>query len=197
MANSKLIIVEGPQGAGKTTITDYIRKRLPYTNLYRLSGTNDATETGKAKAAEMYYDLLDYMKKLENKSVNLLFDRTFFTEEIYCRMGKKAYSFTDIYTALEEKFFDLDFEIYYITLFLEDEKEYEKRLNRPGKAVFAASKFSIENSIQQQREYFNLINSIYNKYVDKDNVYFFTIDTSKPIEQTYQLLDNILSIDNN
>lgn len=27
MANSKLIVVEGPQGAGKTTITDYLRDR--------------------------------------------------------------------------------------------------------------------------------------------------------------------------
>ena len=30
MANSKIIIVEGPQGAGKTTITDYIRNAIPY-----------------------------------------------------------------------------------------------------------------------------------------------------------------------
>ena len=35
MANSKIIIVEGAQGAGKTTITDYIRHAIPYTNLYR------------------------------------------------------------------------------------------------------------------------------------------------------------------
>ena len=195
MANSKLIIVEGPQGAGKTTITDYIRKRLPYTNLYRLSGTNDATETGKAKAAEMYYDLLDYMKKLENKSVNLLFDRTFFTEEIYCRMGKKAYSFTDVYSALEEKFFDLDFDIYYITLYLEDKQEYERRLNRPGKAVFAASKFSIENSQKQQDEYGQLATEIYIKYGDRENVNLITIDTAKPIEETYKQLDKLLSIE--
>lgn len=197
MANSKLIIVEGPQGAGKTTITDYIRKRLPYTNLYRLSGTNDATETGKAKAAEMYFDLLNYLKKLEDKSVNLLFDRTFFTEEIYCRMGKKAYSFTDIYSLLERKFFSLDFEIYYITLYLEDTQEYEKRLNRPGKAVFAASKFSLENSIQQQEEYLKLLDHIYVTYGKQDNVCCVSIDTSQPIEKTYKELDRLFSIDNN
>ena len=46
MANSKLIIVEGPQGAGKTTVTDFIRFSLPYTNLYRLGGTSDKTITG-------------------------------------------------------------------------------------------------------------------------------------------------------
>ena len=65
MANSKIIVVEGSQGAGKTTITDYIRHTLPYTNLYRLCGTSDSTLTGKKKAKEMYQDLLEYMKKMD------------------------------------------------------------------------------------------------------------------------------------
>ena len=46
MANSKLIVVEGPQGAGKTTTTDFLRHTLSYTNLYRLSGTADSSKTG-------------------------------------------------------------------------------------------------------------------------------------------------------
>ena len=94
MANSKLIVVEGAQGAGKTTITDYIRYSLSYTNLYRLSGTSDSSETGLAKSKSMYESLLNYVKTLENLSINLVFDRTFFTEENYCRLGKKEYSFT-------------------------------------------------------------------------------------------------------
>ena len=89
MANSKIIIVEGAQGAGKTTITDYIRPAIPYTNLYRLSGTADSTPTGRAKSEKMYIDLVDYIEKLQNMSINLLFDRTFFTEEIYCFIGEK------------------------------------------------------------------------------------------------------------
>ena len=43
----------GPQGAGKTTITDFLRHTLPYSNLYRLSGTADSTAAGKKKAEEM------------------------------------------------------------------------------------------------------------------------------------------------
>lgn len=50
MANSKIIVVEGPQGAGKTTITDFLRHTLPYSNLYRLCGTSDSTVTGKKKS---------------------------------------------------------------------------------------------------------------------------------------------------
>ena len=65
----------------------------------------------------MYVDLLEYMEKMENKSINLLFDRTFFTEENYCRLGKKEYKFTDVYDKLLDRFSRLDFETYYITLY--------------------------------------------------------------------------------
>lgn len=164
MANSKLIVVEGAQGAGKTTITDYLRHSIKYTNLYRLSGTADSTMAGLAKAKEMYEDLLDYTKKLENKSINMLFDRTFFSEENYCRLGKKEYSFTEVYNDLLEKFSKLDFDIYYITIYLSDESLFEKRLIRDGKAVVDYAKFTAENSIKQQREYLKMADEIKQKY---------------------------------
>ena len=164
MANSKLIVVEGPQGAGKTTITDFLRHSLSYTNLYRLCGTSDSTPTGKKKAEDMYVDLLEYMKKMENKSINLVFDRTFFTEDNYCRLGKKQYSFTDVYEKLLEDFSKLDFETYYITLYLSDESLYNERLNREGKAVFQGSKFEASNSINQQRMYLKMAEEIKEKY---------------------------------
>ena len=56
MANSKIIIIEGAQGVGKTTITDFIRNTIPYTNLYRLCGTSDSSPTGFDKAKNMYID---------------------------------------------------------------------------------------------------------------------------------------------
>ena len=152
MANSKLIIVEGPQGAGKTTVTDFIRHGLKYTNLYRLCGTSDSTPSGKEKAKDMYVDLLDYIKRMENKSINLVFDRTFFTEEIYCRLDFKQYKFSDVYEDLLEKFSKLDFDIYYITLYLENTDLFANRLSRDGKAVLDYAKFTIESSINQQNQ---------------------------------------------
>ena len=176
MANSKLIVVEGAQGAGKTTFTDYIRYSLAYTNLYRLYGTSDTTKTGLDKARKMYENLLEYIKSLENTSINLLFDRTFFTEEVYCRLGKKEYSFTEVYNNLLEKFSKLDFDIYYITLYLEDENVFAERLNREGKAEFKTSKFGVENSISQQKEYLKLANEIKEKY---PNIKVINIKTDK------------------
>lgn len=180
MANSKLIVVEGPQGAGKTTATDFLRYSLSYTNLYRLSGTADSSKTGLKKAKEMYETLLDYVEKLENLSVNLVFDRTFFTEENYCRLGKKEYSFTDVYNQLLDRFSRLDFDIYYITLYLEDKSLYEERLSRSGKATFEASKFGAENSISQQRVYLEMAEEIKQKY---PNINVINIKSDRPLEE--------------
>ena len=189
MANSKLIVVEGAQGAGKTTFTDYIRYSLAYTNLYRLCGTSDTTKTGLDKAKKMYENLLDYLKNLENTSINLLFDRTFFTEEVYCRLGKKEYSFTEVYNNLLEKFSKLDFDIYYITLYVEDENVFKERLNRDGKAVFKTSQFGVENSISQQKEYLKLEEEIKGKY---PNIKVINIKTDKLQEDVQKEIRNCL-----
>ena len=181
MANSKIIVVEGPQGAGKTTVTDFLRHTLPYSNLYRLCGTSDSTITGKKKAEDMYVDLLEYMEKLENKSINLIFDRTFFTEENYCRLGIKEYSFTDTYEKLLDKFACLDFEIYYLTLYLKDENEYIERLKRDGKAVFKGAEFKAQNSIKQQRVYLEMADEIKKKY---PNINVLNIANDKDLEET-------------
>ena len=189
MANSKIIVVEGPQGAGKTTITDFLRHTLPYSNLYRLSGTADSTVSGKKKAEEMYVDLLEYMEKMENKSINLIFDRTFFTEENYCRLGIKEYSFTDVYEKLLKKFASLDFEIYYITLYLKNENEYIERLKRDGKAVFKGAEFKAESSVKQQRVYLEMADEIKNKY---PNINVLNIANDKDLEDTKKELRQAL-----
>ena len=189
MANSKLIVVEGPQGAGKTTITDFLRYSLSYTNLYRLCGTSDSTPTGKKKAEDMYVDLIEYMKKMENKSINLVFDRTFFTEENYCRLGKKQYSFTDVYEKLLDDFSKLDFEIYYITLYLRDEKLYNERLNREGKAAFQGSKFGAENSINQQRMYLQMAEEIKEKY---PNINVINIANDRDLDEVKKEIREII-----
>ena len=189
MANSKIIIVEGPQGAGKTTITDYIRKVIPYTNLYRLSGTADITKAGKEKAKVMYEDLMDYIEKLQNKSINLLFDRTFFTEEVYCRLGFKDYSFTDVYNKLLNRLSQMDFDIYYITLYLGNEDEYITRLDRDGKAKVKFTKFEKQSSVNQQKEYLKLADEIKEKY---KNIHVVNIDNCRKLEDVQKELKELL-----
>ena len=189
MANSKIIILEGPQGVGKTTITDYIRNVIPYTNLYRLSGTADTTKTGKEKAKIMYEDLVDYIEKLQNKSVNLLFDRSFFTEEVYCRLGFKEYTFTDVYNKLLDRLAKMDFDIYYITLYLSDENEFAKRLDREGKAKVKYTEFNKQSSVNQQNEYLKLADEIKEKY---KNINVIKIDNCRDLNEVKKEIKELL-----
>lgn len=78
----KCIIIERTQDCGKTSLSNYLRKNLASSNLCRLAGNKDKTEIGKKKSGEMYFALLEYMKKIENSNLNLIFDRTFFTEQV-------------------------------------------------------------------------------------------------------------------
>lgn len=190
MANSKLIVVEGPQGAGKTTVTDFIRHSLKYTNLYRLCGTSDSTPSGKKKAEEMYYDLLEYITKLENKSINLVFDRTFFTEEIYCRLNFKEYKFTDVYNDLVEKFNKLNFDIYYITLYLENTDLYLQRLARSDKAIPDYAKFTAQSSINQQEQYLKMADEISSKY---PNIKVFKVSNDAGEEELKSKIKEIIN----
>lgn len=151
----KIIIVEGPQGVGKTTFTNYLREKITASDLYRLTGIKDKTETGLPKIKRKYLKLLEYIENCED--VNMIFDRTFFSEEVYSRLGFKAYSFHELYEELLNKLDSLNFDIYFIVLYLKDTSEYEKRIQR-DKGEY--QKFSAQSSIRQQEEYLKLADEV-------------------------------------
>lgn len=154
----KIIIVEGPQGVGKTTFTNYLREKMGATDLYRLTGIKDKTITGLKKIEKKYDSLLKYIENCED--VNLLFDRTFFTEEIYARLGFKPYSFKEVYEKSLNKLDSLDFDIYLIVLYLKDTSEYERRIKRDKHQY---QKFEVESSIKQQEEYLKMADEVEEK----------------------------------
>lgn len=150
-----IIIVEGPQGAGKTTFTNYLREKIPSADLYRLTGIKDKTATGYPKIKRKYLKLLEYVENCED--VNMIFDRTFFSEEIYSRLGYKSYSFHEIYEELLNKLDSLNFDIYFVVLYLKDTGAYEKRIQRDK---YEYQKFNVESSKQQQNEYLKLADEV-------------------------------------
>jgi len=154
----KIIIVEGPQGVGKTTFTNYLREQMAATDLYRLTGIKDKTETGHQKIKKKYDKLIEYMEACED--VNLVFDRTFFTNEVYARLGYVQYNFSNTFNELLEKLNALDFDIYYIVLYLEDTSLYGKRIKRDKHNY---QKFEVESSINQQNEYLKLADEVEQK----------------------------------
>ena len=158
-----IIIIEGPQGVGKSTLANFLRDNLPTTNLYRLSGIKDRTETGKEKNKIMYLGLINYMESLEETELNLVFDRTFFTEQVYCSLGYKDYKFDDEYDRLVRKLAQLDYNIYFVILYLKDEALYGKRLRRTHHNYQA---FSLKSSVDQQNTYLKLADDIKEKNIN-------------------------------
>ena len=144
----RLIIVEGPQGAGKSTLANYLRDNIAGSNLYRLSGQKDKTEQGLYYSNQMYDALIDYLKVMQNVPMDMIFDRTFTTEEVYSRLGYKDYSFTDSYDRYVNELARLDYELHYFSLYLKNVELFRERLARPEHHNYQA--FSLENSINQQ-----------------------------------------------
>lgn len=166
-----IIIVEGPQGVGKTTFTNCLREKIASTDLYRLTGIKDKTEAGYLKIKRKYMKLLEYVENCED--VNMVFDRIFFSEEVYSRLGYKSYSFHDIYEELLAKLDSLNFEIYFVVLYLEDTSKFEQRIKRDK---YEYQKFDVKSSIRQQEEYLKLADEIEKK---TKNIKVVRISTDK------------------
>ena len=190
MDKNRLIIIEGPQATGKTTLANYLRENLPGSNLYRLSGQKDKSKTGKDFSSKMYYALLDYLEKMQDIPMDLVFDRTFFTEEIYARLDYKEYSFTDIYEDLLQRFDNLNYDIYFICLYLEDTNLYIKRLARESHHNYQS--FKVENSVNQQNEYIKMSKEIEEKY---SNIKVLRLKMDD-FTNSYQVIDDLFEINN-
>ena len=185
---SKLIIVEGPQGTGKTTLTNYLRDNMPGSNLYRLSGQKDKSANGRDYSVLMYSaGLMNYLDVMQNVKMDLIFDRTFITEEVYARLGYKDYSFTEVYKRLLERLVELDYDIYYFSLFLKQISLFEKRLQRDSHHNYQA--FSLENSLNQQNTYIEVSDEL--KEYDRINVYDIAMDD---FDESYEKIGKILKL---
>lgn len=180
MEKNTLIIVEGPQGAGKSTFTNYLREKLASSDLHRLTGIKDKSKTGLEKVNKRFQRELDYIKSGCSPELPLMiYDRNFFTDEIYARLGYKEYSFEKSYNNFLKQLDDMELEIYLVILYLENEILYKERLANRDK--FEYQKFDIENSINQQKEYLKLADEI-EKETKNIKVIRFANDTEEQFE---------------
>ena len=106
----------------------------------------------------MYNALIDYLGIMQNIPMDIIFDRTFMTEEVYARLGYKEYSFTDIYNELLKKMNELNYDIYYFSLYLKDVNLFKERLARDSHHNYQA--FSVQNSVDQQNMYLEICDEL-------------------------------------
>ena len=154
----EIYILEGARGLGKSTISRILRDGMTNTLLINMTGNNENSEEGKRATFKHYENLMVYLsyEKFDNSPFNFLFDRTFFSEQVYATMYKD-YDFTEQFNSLLRQLDTLADKIKVKVLFLTADKEtIERNLNREGKAhLFGDAKFSddVHKSLSQQAMY--------------------------------------------
>lgn len=187
MEKSRIIMVEGPQGVGKTTLVEYLRENIPCCDLYRLSGIKDKSKLGLEKNIKRYDALLSYMENSANTGIDMVFDRCFASEQVYSSLGFKDYDFTSVFEQLTKRFDALDYDIYYINLYINDQTVYQKRIERDHHHNYIA--FSMQNCINQQAAYKKV--SDYFKTYKNIKVYDIATDDFKA---AYNQINSLLGI---
>lgn len=157
----KLIIIEGTRGSGKTTITNWLREYINYSQLIRLSGTADKSPTGREKVFKSRKADFIFAENNIGCDVHTILDRSFITEHVYADYLKyKEYPFQKESEILAKILNDLDYsEKYLINMYVEDTDVLTERLQR-DKAVFQGIDFSKEESISQQIAYKSAVDNL-------------------------------------
>ena len=188
MERNNIIIIEGPQGTGKSTLASYLRDNIASSNLYRLSGQRDKTNKGLEQSKLMYDALFSYLQNMQNIPMNMIFDRTFTSEEVYARLGYKEYSFTEQYKRYSALLNELYYKIYYFNLYLENVDLFRQRLDRPSHHNYQA--FSLDNSVNQQKAYRDVASEL--STYDNINVIDLPMDN---FEESYDQVRRVLKME--
>lgn len=147
-----ILIIEGAQGCGKSTVCREIREQMKYVTLLDLSAIGDKTKEAEDKMFKYHNQILDMFDYTKFCGMNYVCCRSFLSERIYCNLGFKPYSF-DRYNGILINNLDYLTKWYDVHLILltATKEELEIRLNNRDK--FAYQKFSVENSLMQQEQY--------------------------------------------
>lgn len=188
----KLIIIEGTRGAGKSSITNWLREDIPYSQLIRLSGTADKSPTGKEKVFNARKADFIFAENNVGCDVHLVLDRSFITEHVYADyLNYKEYKFQEESEFLAKMLNSLDYsEIYLINLYVGDTGVLTERLKR-DKVVFQGIEFCKEESISQQVAYKKAIDNLIPLIPNVKVIHF---DSSGSLEDNKKELKKILSI---
>lgn len=162
MSKPKLIIVEGAQGSGKSTICRELREQMTSTTLISLSGTSDKSKGGAWKCYEYHSAILNTLFDISHCGLNTILERSHLSERVYCELGYKPYTFIEQAKNLNAKlrFLATKYDVHIFVLTCA-KSEYEKRLQRDKGSYIG---FSVESSLKQQDAYLLELKNIEESY---------------------------------
>lgn len=181
-----ILLVEGAQGTGKSTVCRELREYLSYITLLDLNGIGDKTETGQEKMFKYHnqiFDMFDYTKFC---GMNYVCCRSFLSERIYCNLGYKPYSFDKYNDILINNLDYLTkwYDVYFILL-TANEEDLKIRLNRDK---FAYEPFLVESSLAQQEQYQKEFRYLANQ---KTNIKVYEIENND-LRKTISSIEDII-----
>ena len=149
MAKPKLIIVEGAIGSGKSTLSRSLRENIPNSTLLDLGSIGNDSQ---AHSFIYHSNILSMLFDVKLVQSNFILSRSFISNEVYSRLGKKDYDNSDNFKYHVNRLNMLKM-IYDIKIIIlaSNPDEFERRLSVREK--FQYVKHSVEESIKQQREY--------------------------------------------
>lgn len=170
----KVIIIEGAQGSYKTTVTRKLKSKMLYTILMALTGVEDSSRNGSESAYKEHVSVLNMIDNCKGAGFNFILDRSHISEQVYNIIGYNDHDFKSRYDGLNSHLSHLadDYEIYLYVL-TATEISFMTRLNR-DKPQFADVKYSVSNSLKQQKVYLELLSDIQSTY---SNIHCKSLET--------------------
>ena len=162
MSKQKLIIVEGAICSGKSSLSKALREQMPHTMLMDLSSIEKDNEPN----SYMYHaDIMNMILDMKGYGSNFVLSRSYISNEIYARLGKKDYDNSRNFRILTNKLELLQY--WYdvkIVILASNPNEYERRLGKRNK--FEYVEHSVDEALKQQKQYLLIADELRNKGFD-------------------------------
>lgn len=153
---SKIVIIEGARGVGKSTVVGNLRKTMTNTISINMTGNNEDSYEAKMETMYRYLNWLELIKAEKDSSMTYIFDRFFFSEIVYSKLYK-SYDFSEHYGQLFSLLDEIAESVEVIVIELSTGLvDFSRNLNRGEKADLFNNENLRDNtefSHEQQVEY--------------------------------------------